>query len=129
VHFEGPVEKLLLAVPNRSQKVDSAVPKGDTLVHSAVTVYPSGSQTFVSRDHLLSLTGEYLIYRDTWVVRAISPQIYPVKASTRGPQRTAPLAPFEKPWFCPIHGSPNFLGEGHISRCTTRFEGQTSEVM
>jgi len=43
VHFEGPVEKLLV-VPNRSQKqrIDSAVLKGDTLVHSAAAVYPCG---------------------------------------------------------------------------------------
>jgi len=29
----------------------------------------SGSQTFMSRDPLLRLTGEYLIYRDTWVMQ------------------------------------------------------------
>jgi len=70
VRFEGPVEKLL-AIPYRSQKqsIDSAVLKGDTLVHSAATVYPCGSQTFMSRGPLPSLTGEYLIYCGTLVMQ------------------------------------------------------------
>jgi len=45
----------------------------------------SGSQTFMSRD-LLSFTSECLIYRDTWVMQYQSDL---VKASARGPQRTA----------------------------------------
>jgi len=34
-----------------------------------VKVQPSGSQTFMSRGPLLSLTGEYLWYRDIWVMQ------------------------------------------------------------
>jgi len=36
---------------------------------SLVKVQPSGSQTLMRRGPLLSLTGEYLIYCDTWVVQ------------------------------------------------------------
>jgi len=36
---------------------------------SLVKVQPSGSQTLMSRVPLLSLTGDYLIYRDTWIMQ------------------------------------------------------------
>jgi len=70
MRFERPVEKLL-AAPNRSQKqrMDYAVLKSDTLDHSAATVYPCGSQMFMCHGPLPSLTGEYLICRDTWVMQ------------------------------------------------------------
>jgi len=46
----------------------------------------------MSRGPLLSLTGEYLIYRDTWVMQ-YQGQSYLVKTSARGSQRTAPWPP------------------------------------
>jgi len=36
---------------------------------SLVKVQPSGSQMFMSHGPLLSLAGEYLTYRDTWVMQ------------------------------------------------------------
>ena len=57
----------------------------------------------MSRGPLLSLTGESLTYRDTWVMQYHG-ESYLVKASAPGTQRTVPWppkgprAPFEKPW-------------------------------
>jgi len=39
-------------------------------VLNSKTLYNSGSQTFMSRGPILSSTGEYLIYRDTWVMQS-----------------------------------------------------------
>jgi len=60
----------------------------ETRLLSLVNVQPSGSQTFMSRGLLVRLAGEYLIYRDTWIME-ISRQSYLAKVSVRGPQRTA----------------------------------------
>jgi len=112
VHFEGPVEKLL-AVTNRSQKqrIDSTVLKGDTLVHSAATVYPCGSQTFMRRGPLPSLTREYLIHRDTWVMQyhgkaTLSRPLLVAHKGGRGPHLRKP-------------GSIQFIGHQNFWERTT----------
>jgi len=93
---------------------------------SLVKVQPSGSQTFMSRGPLLSLTGDYLIYRDTWINYVISQQSYLVKASARGPQRTTLWPPrwaegmFQKPWFSRHSCSWAFLTscQSYLESCT-----------
>jgi len=42
---------------------------GKLQLRSLVKVKPSCSQTFMRRGPILSLTGEYLIYLDTWVMQ------------------------------------------------------------
>jgi len=58
-------------------------------VRRGVSTYTSGSQTFMSRGPLLSLTGEYLIYRDTWVMQyhGIATLWKPLLVSPREPLR------------------------------------------
>jgi len=52
----------------------------------------------------LSFTGEYLIYRETWVMQYHGkatwwrPLLVSSREPLRGPQE-GPRAPFEKPWF------------------------------
>jgi len=58
---------------------------------SLVKVQPSCSQTFMIRSPLLSLTGEYLIYLDTWVMQ------YHVKATLWRPVLVAPREQVRRP--------------------------------
>jgi len=55
----------------RSRPHDFLVVSGATDGKAGMQTPPhgSGSQTFMSRGPFLSLTGEYLIYRDTWVLQ------------------------------------------------------------
>ena len=135
VHFQGPVEKLLLAVPNRLQKA-----KGRFCSSQRWHPRPLGcdclSQRFSNfRDHgpLLSLTGEYLIYRDTWVTQCHGraawwrPLVVDPRESLRWPPRGVEGPVWETLVLSNSQVS-TFLGEGHISHCTT-VRGRTSEVM
>ena len=94
VDFEGPVEKLLLAVPNRSQKA-----KGRFYSFQRWQPHPLGCDCLFQwssnfREPWLPSKFYCRILNISWHLGyAISRQSYLVKASSRAPQRIAPLAP------------------------------------